>query len=184
MSDSLQLHGLWHARLPWPSLSPGVCSNSCPVSWWCHPIISSSVVPFSSRLQSFPASESFPMSRFFASRGQIIGVWASTSALPMNIQDWFPLGLTNCISLQSKELSRVLSVMPNAAPDIHYWQSLLQHHSSKASILWHSAFFIVQLSHPYMTTGKTVGLTRWTFIWPGGKSHNIVGNPFIRYKSL
>ena len=98
-------------------------------------------------LQSFPASESLPVSQFFASGGQNIGVSASPSVLPMNIQDWFPLGWTGWISLLSKGLS-----------------SLLQHHTSKASILWCSAFFIVQLSHPYMTTGKTIALTRWTFV--------------------
>ena len=89
-----QPHGLQQIRLPCPSLSPGVCSNSCPLSWWCHPTISSSVVPFSSRLQSFPASGSFPMNQLFASGGQSIGASASASVLPMNIQDWFPLGLT------------------------------------------------------------------------------------------
>ena len=87
-------HGLQHARLPCPSPTPGVCSNLCPLSRWCHPTISSAVVPFSSFLQSFPASGSFPMSQFFTSGGQIIGVSASASVLPMNIQHWFPLGLT------------------------------------------------------------------------------------------
>ena len=90
VSDSLQPHGLQHARLPGPSLSPGVSSNSCPLSQWCHPTITSSVVPFSSRLQSFPATGSFQMSQFFSSGGQSIGVSASTSVLPMNIQDWYP----------------------------------------------------------------------------------------------
>ena len=97
------------ARLPYPSLSPRVCSNSCPSSRWCHPIISSSVIPFSSHLQSFPASGSFRMSQFFASGSQRIGVSASASVLPMNIQDWFPVGWTGWISLQSKRLSRVFS---------------------------------------------------------------------------
>ena len=92
-----------------PSSTPGIYSNSCPLSWWCHPIISSSAVPFSSCLQSFPASGSFPMSQFFTSGGQSIGVSASTSVLPVNIQDWFPLGWTGWISLQSKGLSRVFS---------------------------------------------------------------------------
>ena len=100
---------LQHTRLPCPSTTPGDCSNSCPLSWWCHPTISSSVIPFSSRLQSFPASESFPMSQFFSSVGQSIRVSASASVLPINIQDWFPLGLTGLISLQSKGLSRVFS---------------------------------------------------------------------------
>ena len=107
MSDSLQPCGLQHAKLPCPSLSPRVCSNSCPLSQWFHPTISFSVVPFFSWFQSFPASRSFPMSQFFASGGQSIGVSASTSVLPMNIQNWFPLGLTGWISLQSKGLSRV-----------------------------------------------------------------------------
>ena len=109
VSDSLRPHGLQHARPPCPSPTPGVYSNSCPLSWWCHPTISSSVVPFSSCLQSFPASGSFPMSQFFASGGQSIGVSASASVLPMNIQNWFPLGWTGWISLQSKGLSRVFS---------------------------------------------------------------------------
>ena len=99
MSNSLWSHGLQHARLPCPSPSPGACSNSCPLNQWYHPTISSSVIPFSSWPQSFPASGSFPMSQLFTSGGQSIG--ASTSVLPMNIQDWFPLGLTGLISLQS-----------------------------------------------------------------------------------
>ena len=133
-------------RLPCPLPTPEVYSNSCPSSQWCHPIISSSVIPFSCP-QSFPASGSFQMSHVFTSGGQSIGVSALTSVLQMNIQDWFPRGWTIWITLQSKGLL-----------------SLLQHHSSKASVLWHSAFFIVQLSHPYMTTGKTIALTRWTFV--------------------
>ena len=108
-------------------------------SRWCHPTISSFVVPFSSCPQFFPASGSFPMSQLFTWGGQSIGVSASKSVLPKNTQDWSPLKWTGWISLQSKGLS-----------------SFLQHHSSKASILWCSAFFIVQLSHPYMTTGKTI----------------------------
>ena len=146
MSDSLQPHWLQHARVPWPSPTPGVCSNSCPLSWWCHPTISSSDVPSSSCLQSFPASGSFQMRQFFTSGGQSTRASALASVLPMNIQDWFPLGLTGLISLQSKGLKS------------------LQHHSSKAPILQCSAFFIVQLSHPYMTMGKTIALTRWIFV--------------------
>ena len=115
MSDSLRPHGLSHARPPCPSPTPGVHSDSCPLSQWCHPTISSSVVPFSSCPQSFPASGSFPVSQFFAWGGQSIGVSASASALLMSTQNWSPLGWTGWISLQSK--------------------SLLQHHSSKASIL-------------------------------------------------
>ena len=108
MSNSLRPRELQHTRLPCP-LSPGVCSNSCPLSQWCHPTISSSVAPFSSCLQSFPASESFPMSQLFAWGGQSTGVSASASVLSMNIQDWFPLGLTGYVSLESKGLSRVFS---------------------------------------------------------------------------
>ena len=108
MSDSLQLHGLQHTRIPCPSPTPGVYSNSCPLSQWCHPTISSSG-PLSSHLQSFLASESFQMSQFFASRGQSIRVSASASVLPVNIQDWFPLGWTGWISSLSKGLSRVFS---------------------------------------------------------------------------
>ena len=101
-------HGLQHARLPCQSPTPRACSNSCASSQWCHPTISSSVVPFT-RFQSFPASGSFPMSQFFASGGQSIGASVSASILPMNTQDWFPLWLTGWISLQSKGLSRVFS---------------------------------------------------------------------------
>ena len=107
VSDSLQPHGLQHTRPPCPSPIPGVYSNSCPLSGWCHPAISSSVVPFSSCTHSLPASGSFPMSQLFASGGQSIGVSASASVLPMNTQDWSPLGWTSWISLQSKGLSRV-----------------------------------------------------------------------------
>ena len=147
MSNSLRPRGLQHTRLPCPSPTPTVYPNSCPLSWWCHATISCSVVPFSSCPQSFPATGSFQMSQLFVSGGQSIGVSASTSDLPMKTQDWSALGWTGWISLQSKGLS-----------------SLLQHHSSKASIFLYSAFFIVQLSHPYMTTGKTIALTRWPFL--------------------
>ena len=116
ISNSLRPQGLQHARPPCPSPTPRACSNSCPWSQWCHPTISSSVIPFSSHLQSFPASGSFPVSQFFASDGQSIGVSVSTSVLPMNIQDWFPVGLTGWISLQSKGLSRVF---PNTTVQKH-----------------------------------------------------------------
>ena len=109
VSNSLRPHGLQHARPPCPSPTPGVYSYSCPLSWWSHPTISSSVLPFSSCHQSFPASGSFQMSQFFTSGGQNIGVSAPTSFLPMNIQDWFPLGWTGWISLLPKGLSRVFS---------------------------------------------------------------------------
>ena len=108
VSDSLRPHGLQHARLPYSLLTPRACSDSCPSSRWCHPTISSSVILFSC-CQSFPGSESFPVSQFFVSGGQSIGVSVSASVLPMNIQDWFPLGLTGWISLQSKRPSRVFS---------------------------------------------------------------------------
>ena len=160
MSNSLWPHEPQHTRSPCLSPTPGVYSNSCPLSWWCHPTISSSVVPSSSGPQSFPSSGSFLVSRFFASGGQSIEVSASTLVLPKNIQDWFPLRWTGWISLQSKGL-----------------KSLLQHHSSKASILWCSAFFMVQLSHPYMTNGKTIALTRWTFI---GKEMSLLFNMLSR----
>ena len=127
MSNSLRPHGLQHTRLPCPSPTPEACSNSCPSNRWCHPTILSIVVPFSSCLQTFPASGSSPMSQFFTSDGESFGVSASASVLPMNIQEWFPLGRTGWISLQSKGISK----------------SLLQHHNSRASILQHSAFIIV-----------------------------------------
>ena len=146
MSNSLQPHGLQHARLLCPSPTPEACSNLCP-SWWCHPTISSSVIPFSSCLQSFPSSGSFPISQFFTSGSQSFGASASASVLPMNIQDWFPLEWTGWISLQSKGFSGVFSNIT------------VQKHQ----------FFGAQLSsqsnsHPYMTTGKTIALTRWTFV--------------------
>ena len=109
LSDSWWPHGPQHAKPPCPSPTPGVCSNSSTLSQWCHPTISSSVVPFSSHLQSFPVSGSFHMRQFFASDDQSIGASASASVLPMTIQDWFPLGLIGLISFQSKRLSRVFS---------------------------------------------------------------------------
>ena len=129
MSNSLRPHELQHAR------TPGVHPNPCPSSQWCPPAISSSAVPFSSRLQSFPASGSFPVSWLFTSGGQSIGVSASASVLPMNTQDWSPLGWTGWISLQSKGPSRVFS------------NTTVQKHQFFGC----SAFFTVQLSHPYMT---------------------------------
>ena len=141
VSEFLLLNGLQHTRLPCPSLSPRVCSNSCPLSQWCHPTISSSVAPVSFCPPCFPAWGSFPVSRLFASGGQNIG--ASASVLPVNIQDWFPLGLTDLIFLLSKRLPRVFSI----------------------TTVWkHSAFFMVQLLQLYMTIGKTVALTIWIFV--------------------
>ena len=126
MSDSLRPHELQHTRPPCPSPTPGVHPNPCPSSWWCHPAISSSVIPFSSCPQSFPALESLPMSQLFPSGGQSPGVSASTSVLPMNIQDWFPLGWTGWISLQSKGLSRVFS---NTTVQKHQFSALSFLHS-------------------------------------------------------
>ena len=148
MSDSLRPHGLQHTRPPCPSPTPRAYSNSCSLSQWCHATISSSVVPFSSHLHLSPASGSFQMSQLFASGGQSVIVSASTSDFPMNIQNWFPLGWTSWISLQSKGLLRVFS---NTTVQKH------QFFSAQLS-------FVVQLSHPYMTTGKTIALTRQTFV--------------------
>ena len=161
MADSLQPHGLQHARLPCLSPTSGTCSNSCPWSQWCHPTISSSVIHLSSCLQSVLASGYFQMSQFFTSSGQSIGVSTSVSVLPMSVQDWSPLGWTGWISLQSKGLSRVFS---NTAVQKHQF-------------FWCSAFFKVQLSHPYMTTGKTIALTSWTFV---GKVTSLLFNMLSR----
>ena len=159
MSKSLWPHGLQHVRPPCPLPTPRLYSNSCPVSRWCHPTISFSVIPFSSCFQSFPSSGSFQMSQLFTSGGQSNGVLASTSALWMNTQDWSPLEWTGWISLQSKGLSRVFS------------NTTVRKHQ------FFSAFFIVQLSHPYMTTEKTIALTRWTFV---GKVMSLLFNMLSR----
>ena len=147
MAHTLWPHGLYNARLPCPSPTPGASSNLYPMSQCCHATISSSVIPFSSYLPSFPASGSFQMSQLFASDGQSIEVSASASVPPMNIQNWFPLGWIGLIFLQSNGLL-----------------SPLQHYSLKASILQCSALFIVQLLYPYMMTGKTIALTRHYFV--------------------
>ena len=144
MSYSLQPHELQCTRLPSPWPTPRAFSNSCP-SRQCHPTISSTVAPFSSWLQTFPASGSFPMSQFFESGGQSIGAEASASVLPMNIQDWSPLGWTGLVSLQFRGLSRVFS------------STTVQKHQFFRTQLSE------QLSHPYVTTGKTITLTVWTF---------------------
>ena len=122
VSNSLPPQGLQHARPPCSSPTPGVYSNSCPLNQWCHPTISSSVIPCSSHLQSFPESESFQMRQFFTSGGQSIGVSVSTSVLPMNIQDWSPLGWTSWISLQSKGLSRVSSSRVSSNTTVQKYQ--------------------------------------------------------------
>ena len=161
MSDSLRPHGLQHARPSCPSPASRACSNSCPSSRWCHPTISSSVGPFSSCIQSFPASGSFPMSQFFTSGGQSIGVSASASVLPMKTQDWFPLGWTGWISLQSMELSRV------------FFNTTVQKHQ-----FFDTVFFTVQISHPYRSTGKIIASTRWTFV---GKVTSLLFNMLSRF---
>ena len=160
VSDSLQPHGLQHPRLLCPSPAPGACSNSCPSSRWCPPSISSSVIPFSSCLQSCPTLETFPLSQLFTSGGQSTGVSASTSVLPMNIQGGFPLELTGIWSSWSPRDSQ-----ESSTPQF------------KASVLWCSALFMVQLSHPYMTTGKTIAMTRWTFV---GKVMSLLFNMLPR----
>ena len=142
MSNSLQPHGVEHARLPCPSLSPRVCSNSCPLSWWCCPTIPSSVTPFSSCPQSFPAPVSFPVS-FLCFR------WPKYWSLSIS---------------PSNEYSGLIPFRIDLFDVQRPLKRLLQHHSLKASILQHSAFFMGQCSYPYMTTGKTIALTRWTFV--------------------
>ena len=164
MSCSLQPHGLKHARLPCPSLSPGAYSNACPLSWWCHPTISFSVAPFSSSLHSFPASGSFPwVIRVFF----LLIRWSKYWSFKFGISP--PNEYTGLISFRINWFD-LLAVQ---------WtlKSLLQHHSAKASILRHSAFFIVQLSHPYLTTGKTIALTTRNFV---GKVMSLLFNMLSR----
>ena len=161
MADSLQPHELQHARFPCPLPFPRGCSNSRPLSQWCHPTISSSVIPFSSCLQSFLVSGSFQMSQFFTWGDQSIGVSASVIS-PSN-------EYSGQISFRMDWLD-LLAVQGTL-------KSLLQHHSSKASILQCSAFFTVQLSHLYTTTGKTIALTRWTFV---GKVMSLLFNMLSR----
>ena len=161
VSDSLWPHGLQHTRLPCPSSPPRTCSNSCPSSWWCHPTISSSVIPFSC-LQSFPATKCFPMSQFFASGGQSIGVSASASVLPMNIQDWFPLGWTGLISLRFKGLSRVF---PNTTVQKH------QFFGAQPSLRSNSHI------HTWLLE-KTIALTIWIFV---GKVMSLLFNMLSRF---
>ena len=160
MSYSLRPHGLQHTRLPCPSQTPGAYSNSWPSSWWCHPTVSSSVVPFSSCLQSFAASGSFPISQFFASGDQSIGISVSASVLPMNIKDWFPLGWTGWISLQSKGLSGVFS---NTTVQKHQFSGL--------SFLYSPALTSIP------DYWKTIALTRWTFV---GKVMSLLFNMLSR----
>ena len=161
ISDSLRPHESQHTRPPYPSPTSGVHPNSYASSWWCHPAISSSVVPFCSFPESLPASGPFPISQLFTRGGQSIGVSASASVLPLNTQYWSPF------KMDWLDLLAVPGTL----------KSLLQHHSSKASILWHSAFITVQLSHSYTTTGKIIALTRWTFV---GKVMSLLFNMLSR----
>ena len=161
VSDSLWPHELQHARPPCPSPTRGVHPNPCPLSWWCHPTISSSIIPFSSCPQSFPASGSFQMTQLFAK------YWSFSFSIILSKEH------PGLISIRMDWLG-LLSVQGTL-------KSLLQHHSSKASILRQSAFFIVQLSHPYMTTGKAIALTRWTFV---GKVMSLLLNMLSRFSWL
>ena len=164
MSDSFWPLELQHARPPCPSPTPGVHSNSCPLNQWCYPTISSSITPFSFCLQYLPASGSFPMSQFFTSVAKVlefqvqISPFNEYSGLISFSIDWFDL----------------LAVQGTL-------KSLIQHHSSKASILWYLVFFMFQLSHPYMTTRKSIALTRWTFV---GKVMSLLFNMLSRFLSL
>ena len=160
VSDSLRLHWLQHARLPCPPPAPGVHPSSCPLSRWCHPTISSSVAPFSSHLQPFPELESFQTTQVFTSGGQSIGVSASASVLPINTQDWYPLGWTGWISCSPRD-SQESSPIP-------------QFKSINSLVL---SFLYVQFSRPYMTTGKAITLTRRTFV---GKVMSLLFNMLPR----
>ena len=146
MFNSLQTHGLQHTRLPCPLPSPRACSNSCPSSLWCYPATSFSVVPFSSCLQSFPASGSFLISQLFTSGGPKYWSFSISPSNEYSALISFRMNWLDLLAVQGA------------------LKSLLQHHSSRASIVQHSAFFIVQFSYPYMTTGKTVPLSRQTFV--------------------
>ena len=148
MFDSLWPHGLQHTRLPCPSPTLGAYSNSCPSSWWCHPTISSSVIPFSSLLQSFPSI------RVFSNESVLCIRWLKYWSFSFSISPSNEYSGLIFFRMDWLDLFEVQGTV----------KSLLQHHSSKASILQHSAFFIVQLSHPYMTTGKTIALTRQAFV--------------------
>ena len=158
-------HGLQHTRLSCPSPSPGACSNACPLGQWGHPTISYFAIPFSFCLQTFPPSGSFPVSQLFKSGGQSIAASAYASVLLMDIQGWFPLGLTGLTALLFKGLSRVV----------------LEHHSLKASIFQCGACFTVQVSQPYMTTGKkTIALTLRICV---GKVMSLLFNTLSRFIS-
>ena len=164
MECRMPFHASMKDRLPYPSSSPRVCSNSCPLSQWCH---LSSVIPSSSCLQFFPVTGSFPMNQLFASGGQCIGASASASVLPMNIQHWFPLGLTGLTSLLSKGLARVFS---STTVQLHQF-------FGPQPFFFFFFFFLVQLSRLYMTTGKTIASTVWTI---AGKVMALIFNMLSR----
>ena len=174
MSDSLQFHGLQHSRPPCPSPTPGVYSNPCPLSQWCHPTISSSVVPLSSCLQSFPVSGSFQMSQFPLLLGLLAKIKCSNCSNESVLHIRWPKDWSFSFSISlSNEYSELLSFRMDWLKLLAVQgtlKCLLQHHSSKASILQHSAFFTGQLSHPYMTIGKIIALTRRTFFWQSNVS--------------
>ena len=161
MSDSLRSHESQHARPPCPAPTPGVHPNSCPLSQWCHSAISSSVIPFSSHLQSFPASDSFKLVNSSHQMAKVL-------KFQLQLQCYNEYSRLICFRVDWLDLLAVQGTLKN----------LLQNHSSKASILWHSAFFIVQLSHPYMTTGKTIALTRRTLV---GKVMSLLLNMLSRW---
>ena len=174
LPDSLQPHGLQHIRPPCPSSSLEVCPSSCPLHQWCHPAISSSDVLFSFCPQSFPAAGTFPMSWLFTSGDQNTGASASASVLLVNIQAWFHLRLIVLISLLSKELSGVFSSTTVQRHSLNSSKALFK----GTTVLWRSTFFMVQLSQPYVTTGKTIALTIWTFV---GRVMSLLLNTLSRF---
>ena len=167
MSDSLQPHGLYYTRLPYPSQSPGVCWNSCLLSQWCHPIISSSISPLSSCLQSFPASGSFLMSRFFASGDQSIGASASASVLPMNIQGWFLLGLTSLISREGNGTPLQYFCLENPMDGGAWWAAI--HGVARVGHDWETSLSLFTFMHwrrkwqptPVFLPGESQGWGAW-----------------------
>ena len=175
MFDSLRPHGLQHTRPPCPSLTPRACSNSCPLSQWRHPAISSSVIPFSSCLQSFPASRSFSMSQFFESSCQSIGASATASVLPMNIQDWFPLGWTGLTSLPSKGLSRVFSSTTINGRILQsylfsfiilsYPSLLIKKHQAKSVTGYYALLAIMLPKYIQIWYKVTLGKVRHDYLW-------------------
>ena len=175
MSDYLRPHGLYHTRLLCPSPTPGACSDSCPSSQWCHPTVSSSVIPFSSCLQSFPASGSFPVSQFFAKvLGQSIGASASASVFPMNIQGWFPLGLTGFISFftekghplnQQEETHEAES---NCIPNVSFHCRVMENTNSSWEQHMTTGIEHIEYGQPGKLTQSRYPESLW---WPHGQVH-------------